>query len=153
MIESLDGTQKMNNFVEVPSKLCGTVSDYLLATPLIMGSIGGSEGGNEAAGDEFDLLKMDPNSLTFEQQIRRAELESLREMRQQQMNLEGGNNQQTNNASNDNTQNTEMVQIDGVSNQRLMEILNKDVNDMTEEEIIIYTQYCDKINDNTEGNQ
>jgi len=119
-----------------------------------MGS-GGGEGGGEAAGDENDLLKMDPNSLTFEQQIRRAELESLREMRQHQMNQEGNsnNNQNNGNGSRDETQNQEMVQIEGVSNQKLMEILNKDVNDMTEEEIIIYTQYCDKINDNTEGSK
>jgi len=108
-----------------------------------MGS-GSGESGDNAAGDENDLLKMDPNSLTFEQQIRRAELESLREMRQHQMNQEGNtnnnnnnNNQNNGNGSRDETQNQEMVQIEGVSNQRLMEILNKDVNDMTEEEIII----------------
>jgi len=48
-----------------------------------MGNNGGNEGGNEAAGDEFDLLKMDPNLLTFEQQIRRAELESLKDIDRQ----------------------------------------------------------------------
>jgi len=135
MIESLDGTQKMNNFVEVPSKLYGTVSDYLLNTPLIMGSAGGNEGGNEAGGDEFDLLKMDPNLLTFEQQIRRAELESLKDMRQQQMIQEGHPVNQ--NASSVDTSQNQVVTIDGVSAQRLQEIINKDVNDMTEEEIII----------------
>jgi len=135
MIESLDGTQKMNNFVEVPSKLYGTVSDYLLNTPLIMGSAGGNEGGNEPGGDEFDLLKMDPNLLTFEQQIRRAELESLKDMRQQQMIQEGHPVNQ--NASSVDTSQNQVVTIDGVSAQRLQEIINKDVNDMTEEEIII----------------
>jgi len=44
---------------------------------------------NGGGGGEIDLLTMDPNLLTFEQQIRRAELESMREMRQQQMNQEG----------------------------------------------------------------
>lgn len=117
-----------------------------------MGSAGGNEGGNEAGGDEFDLLKMDPNLLTFEQQIRRAELESLKDMRQQQMIQEGHPVNQNNVASSvDTSQNQVMVQIDGVSAPRLQEIINKDVNDMTEEEIIIYTQYCDKVNEDTEG--
>jgi len=100
-----------------------------------MGSAGGNEGGNEAGGDEFDLLKMDPNLLTFEQQIRRAELESLKDMRQQQMIQEGHPVNQ--NASSVDTSQNQVVTIDGVSAQRLQEIINKDVNDMTEEEIII----------------
>jgi len=116
-----------------------------------MGNNGGNEGGNEAAGDEFDLLKMDPNLLTFEQQIRRAELESLKDMRTQQM-IQEGIQPNNNVATPEDSQNQNTIQIDGVSNQRLTDIINKDVNDMTEEEIIIYTQYCDKINENEEGN-
>jgi len=105
-----------------------------------MGSFNGQEGGNDNNNnnDEFDLLKMDPNMLTFEQQIRRAELESLKDLRQQQMNQEGinQNNQQPTNTQNEDVNQVE-VEIEGVSNERLQQIINKDVNDMEEDEILI----------------
>lgn len=106
------------------------MSDWLISTPLIMGADGGEEQGEGGNQNELDLLKMDPNLLTFEQQIRRAELESIREMRQQQMQQEQQQQRQQ-------QPQTEEITIEGVSQERLNQIINKGPDEMTEEEILI----------------
>lgn len=132
-IESLDGTQKLNRYIDVPNSLHGTMADWLISSPLIMGGdMNDEDGGGHDQGPEVDILKMDPTLLTFEQQIRRAELESMRELRQKEMNDQ---NRQEQNVH-DNSADVE-IEIEGVSKQRLNEIIVKNPDDMTEEEIVI----------------
>lgn len=98
-----------------------------------MNEDGGDNGGN----NDLDLLTMDPNLLTFEQQMRRAELESMREMRQHQMQIENQNHNQNNEGKD---KDTKEIVIEGVSQERLKQIVEMNPEDMTEEEILIYTQ-------------
>jgi len=135
MIESLDGTQKLNRYIDVPVNLYGTMSDWLISSPLIMG--GDQEEGGEHQNNEIDLLKMDPNLLTFEQQIRRAELESMREMRQREFNEQNGNRSQQNQHIHNAQPDLPEIELLGVSRERLAEIIKKNPEDMTEEEIMI----------------
>jgi len=106
------------------------MSDWLISSPLIMG--GDQEEGGEQQNNELDLLKMDPNLLTFEQQIRRAELESMREMRQREFN-------EQNRPQQIQPQQPDVLDIElpGISRERLAEIIKKNPDEMTEEEIMI----------------
>jgi len=140
MIEQLDGTQHKNRYIDVPKNLNGMMSDWLVGSPLIQGDDDVGVVNNQQ--NDMDLLNMDPNLLTFEQQIRRAELESLREMRENQM-----RNEQSQNNNNNQNNNQKKISIEGVSDERLNEIISKDPENMTDDEILIYTQYVDKLNE------
>jgi len=131
MIEQLDGTQHNNRYIDVPKNLNGMMSDWIVGSSLIQGDEEVGKGNNQP--NDMDLLNMDPNLLTFEQQIRRAELESLREMRDYQIMNDGNNN----NNKDQNQNNSNKITIEGVSEQRLLEIISKDPENMTDEEILI----------------
>jgi len=107
------------------------MSDWLISSPLIMG--GDVEDGGGQQGNEMDLLKMDPNLLTFEQQIRRAELESMRELRQREFNEQSRPQPPQQEAQGTGVE----VELEGVSKERLAQIIQKNPDDMTEEEIVI----------------
>ena len=86
--------------------------------PLIMGC-GDDLVGGKTGCHEFDLLISDSISFTLEQQIRSAEIESLKDLRQQQMNQKEIQTNANNNNANwhqDHLQNQVIVEIEDITN-------------------------------------